>query len=379
MTIAPIHSDVAIIGGGIMGCSAAFFLRQRGLSVTLIETDKVGRQASGTNFGNVRRQGRPIFQLPLANRASRIWRNATELLGADVEYLQGGHMRVCFRDRPENIGVMEDYAAKAREEGLDLELLSGNVLHDRFPWLGPDVLAGSYSALDGHANPRLAAPAFARSAARLGARIVEDTKIVAASKQGEDFELVAEDGRIFRAPTLLVTAGAWAGPIAGWFGETVLLTARAPTMTVTEPVPYAISPSVGVMTPEEIETVYFRQVARGNIVLGGSTRAPSYPDEYRAYVMPQNTLTQLEHIRRLAPGLAPLQIIRVWSGIEGYTDDSLPVMGPSATVPGLFHAFGFSGAGFQVGPGVGETMAELIATGATDIPIAPYSIARFAK
>lgn len=150
-------------------------------------------------------------------------------------------------------------------------------------------------------------------------------------------------------------------------------------MTVTEPVPYAIAPSVGVMTPDEIETVYFRQVARGNIVLGGSTRAPSYPDEYRAYVMPQNTLTQLEHIRRLAPGLAPLQIIRVWSGIEGYTDDSLPVMGPSASVPGLFHAFGFSGAGFQVGPGVGETMAELIATGATDIPIAPYSIARFAE
>jgi len=379
MTIAPIHSDVAIIGGGIMGCSAAFFLRQRGLSVTLIETDKVGRQASGTNFGNVRRQGRPIFQLPLANRASRIWRSANELLGADIEYLQGGHIRVCFRERPENVGAMEDYAAKAREEGLDLELLSGNVLRDRFPWLGPDVLAGSYSALDGHANPRLAAPAFARAAARLGARIVEDRKIVAASKQGEDFELVAEDGSFFRAPILLVTAGAWAGPIAGWFGEPVPLTPRAPTMTVTEPVPYAIAPSVGVMTPEEIETVYFRQVARGNIVLGGSTRAPSYPDEYRAYVMPENTLTQLEHIRRLAPGLAPLQIIRVWSGIEGYTDDSLPVMGPSATIPGLFHAFGFSGAGFQIGPGVGETMAELIADGATDIPIAPYSIARFAE
>ena len=379
MTIAPIQSDVAIIGGGIMGCSAALFLRQRGLSVTLIETDKVGRQASGTNFGNVRRQGRPIFQLPLANRASRIWRSANDLLGADIEYLQAGHIRVCFRDRTENVGTMEDYAAKAREEGLDLELLSGNVLRDRFPWLGPDVLAGSYSALDGHANPRLAAPAFARAAARLGARIVEDTKIAAASKQGEDFELVAEDGSIFCAPILLVTAGAWAGPIAGWFGEPVPLTARAPTMTVTEPVPYAIAPSVGVMTPDEIETVYFRQVARGNIVLGGSTRAPSYPDEYRAYVMPENTLTQLEHIRRLAPGLAPLQIIRVWSGIEGYTDDSLPVMGPSATVPGLFHAFGFSGAGFQIGPGVGETMAELIATGATDIPLLPYSIARFAE
>jgi sarcosine oxidase, subunit beta len=371
-------SDVAIIGGGIMGCSAAFFLRQRGLSVTLLETDKVGRQASGTNFGNVRRQGRPIFQLPLANRASAIWRKSRELLGEDIEYLQSGHIRICFRDRPENVGSMEDYAAKAREEGLDLELLSGNALRDKFPWFGPDVLAGSYSEMDGHANPRLAAPAFARAAARLGANVVEDTRIVHAAKQGEDFVLEAEDGRRFRAPILLVTAGAWAGKIAGQFDEAISLTPRAPTMTVTEPVPYAIAPAVGVMTPDEVETVYFRQVTRGNIVMGGSTRAPSYPDEYRSYVLPQNTLTQLEHMRRLAPGLAPLQIIRVWSGIEGYTDDSLPVMGPSARVPGLFYAYGFSGSGFQIGPGVGETMAELIATAASDIPIAPYAVTRFA-
>jgi sarcosine oxidase subunit beta len=149
-------------------------------------------------------------------------------------------------------------------------------------------------------------------------------------------------------------------------------------MSVTEPVPYSILPAVGVMTPDEVETVYFRQVARGNVILGGSTRAPSYPDEYRAYVMPQNTMTQFQHLCRLAPALAKLQVIRVWSGIEGYTDDSLPVMGPSAAVPGLFYAFGFSGSGFQIGPGVGETMAEIIATGQTDIPIDAYSITRFA-
>lgn len=377
MSMPAVHSDVAVIGGGLMGSSAAFFLRRHGLSVTLLETDKIGRQASGTNFGNVRRQGRPIGQLPLANRAIRIWREARELLGSDVEYLQSGHMRICFRERPEAVGQMEQYAALAREEGLELELLSGNALRAQFPFLGPDVLAGSYSPHDGHANPRLAAPAFARAATALGAKVFEDTQIVHASRPGEDFELIAGDGRIFRAPILLVTAGAWAGKITGQFGESVPLTPRAPTMSVTEPVPYAIAPAMGVMTPDEVESVYFRQVARGNIVIGGSIRAPSYPDEYRAYVMPQNTMTQFETLRRMAPGLGRLNLIRVWSGIEGYTDDSLPVMGPSLMVPGLFHAFGFSGSGFQVGPGVGETMAELIATGTTDIPLADYSIGRF--
>jgi len=372
------HSDVVIVGGGLMGCSAAFFLRQRGLSVTLLETDLVGRQASGTNFGNVRRQGRPIHQLPLANRALASWRNAKALVGSDLEFMPSGHIRVCYRERPELVGAMEDYADKARDEGLSLELLSGNALRDRFPFFGQDVLAGSYSALDGHANPRLAAPAFARAAIALGAVIHENTRIIAAQKSGEDFVVTAGDGRSFRAPILLVTAGAWGNALSSQFGEPVPVTPRGPNMSVTEPVPYAIAPAVGVMTPLEEETVYFRQVARGNIVIGGSTRGPSFPDQYRAYVKPENLLSQLKHIRRLAPELGRLNIIRVWSGIEGYMPDSLPVMGPSGTTPGLFYAFGFSGSGFQIGPGVGETMAELIATGSTDIPIAAYDIRRFA-
>jgi sarcosine oxidase subunit beta len=373
------QSDVLIVGGGLMGCSAAFFLRQRGISVTLLETDLVGRQASGTNFGNVRRQGRPILQLPLANRAIETWRKAKELLGSDVEYLQSGHIRVCYRNRPENVGKMEEYARDAREMGLDLEILSGNSLRDRFPFFGPDVLAGSYSPLDGHANPRLAAPAFARAARKLGAQIHENTKMLGATRIGADWEVLAEDGRIFRAPTLLITAGAWGDKIAAQFGEPVPFKTMAPTMSVTEPVPYALAPAVGVMTPDEKETVYFRQVARGNIVLGGSTRAESYPDLYRAYVLPQNTVSQLQQIRRLAPRLGKLNIIRVWTGIEGYTPDSLPVMGASGKQSGLFYAFGFSGSGFQIGPGVGETMAELIATGSTDIPIEAYDIRRFAQ
>ncbi len=67
----PQKSDVLIIGGGFMGSSSAFFLRQHGRSVTLLERDQIGQYASGVNFGNVRRQGRFLGQLELSNRSWR--------------------------------------------------------------------------------------------------------------------------------------------------------------------------------------------------------------------------------------------------------------------------------------------------------------------
>ncbi len=336
-------ADVLIVGGGLMGAATAFFLRRRGRSVTLLERDLIGQQASGTNFGNVRRQGRFLPQLPLATRSRAIWGRLPELLGEDAEFLPTGHVRVCFR--AEEIGQLETYARDARDYGLELELLGRNALRERFPFLSPDAVAGSYSPQDGHANPRLAAPAFARAARRAGA----------------------------------ISAGAWSDVLSARFGEAVPLVVRGPQMAVTEPAPYAIEPVVGVYSGVAEEGVYLRQVRRGNVVFGGGLRGPAFADISRAYADPAAILHQLPHLRRIVPALGALRVIRSWSGIEGYMDDDIPVMGPSAKMPGLFYAFGFCGHGFQLGPGVGEVMAELIDTGRSETPIAPFHIARFAR
>jgi sarcosine oxidase subunit beta len=166
--------------------------------------------------------------------------------------------------------------------------------------------------------------------------------------------------------------------MAEQFGERVPMDARGPQMGVTEPLPYAIGPSIGLSSPIETEGLYFRQIARGNIVFGGGLKGPAHAELIRAYVKPDNVLRQLRELRRFVPAFANVQLIRVWSGIEGYTTDWQPVMGASAKVPGLHYAFGFNGEGFAISPGVGETMAELMATGSTSIPLAPYWIGRFA-
>lgn len=370
------RADVLILGGGFMGTATAFFLRRRGLSVILLERGLVGQQASGVNFGNVRRQGRFLPQLPLANRSRALWSRLPELLGEDVEFLPSGHLRVAYG--AEQAAMMEAYRDAARPYGLDLEILSGNAVRDRFPWLSAEVVAGSYSPQDGHANPRLAAPAFARAARRAGARIVENTEVLAIERDGDGFRLDTADGAVWRAPIVQVSAGAWGGRIAARLGEPVPIIARGPQMGVTEAVPYALEPVLGITTREVKEVIYLRQVKRGNIVFGGTGHGPADLDTIRARVEPRITLHQFTQLRRMVPALGALRIIRTWSGIEGYMRDDIPVMGPSAKWSGLFYAFGFCGHGFQLGPGVGEVMAELIATGRTETPIEPFHIGRFA-
>ena len=368
--------DVLIVGGGVMGAASSFFLRQRGKSVTLLERDVVGHYASGVNFGNVRRQGRHLDQLELANRSFALWKRLPQLIGEDLEFLPSGHMRVCYRE--DEIPELEAYAAAPEARELDLQVLQGKALHERFPFLGPDVKGGSYAPHDGHANPRLAAPAWARAAIRAGARIEERTEVLHVEKVGKEFQVTTTDGRIFTADQLLITAGAWGEKLSSQFGEPVPLETFGPQMSVTEPVPYALPTVVGVFTKIPREVVYFRQIARGNIVIGGGVRTRPDMVNRRAYFDPNSLINHMQQMRRLLPGVGNLNIIRVWSGIESYTPDSLPIMGPSGKVDGLYYAFGFCGHGFQLGPGVGDVMAELISTGTTSTLISPFDIRRFA-
>lgn len=370
-------SDVLILGGGLMGSTTAFFLRQQhGLSVTLLERELVGRQASGTNFGNVRRQGRELFQMPLANRARAVWGRIKELLGEDLEFVPYGHLRVCYTER--QAAIIEQHAHDVRPLGLELEILNARQLQQRWGIFSPGVVAGSYSPEDGHANPRLAGPAFARAARRAGAQIIEHAEVVQVERDGQGFVAHTADGRRFRAAQLLVACGAWSKRLAEQFGETAPLEARGPQMGVTEPLPYAIGPSIGLSSPIEHEGLYFRQINRGNIVFGGGLKGPADAERVRAASRPDNILRQMRELRRFVPAFENVQLVRVWSGIEGYTPDWQPVMGPSARVPGLHYAFGFNGEGFAISPGVGETMAELMATGQTGIDLSRFAIGRFA-
>lgn len=365
-----ILTDVVVVGGGIVGASAALALRRLGCTVTLLERDLCGSRSSGVNYGGVRRQGRPLSQLPLSQRAHGIWGRLGELIGTEAEYVRSGHFKIARSD--EDMAALEAYRERTRDFDLGIDLLSGDQLRVACPWLGGKAVGGSLCPEDGQANPRLVSPAFARAAKRAGAEIFERTPVDEVSHDGSIFTVRSGNALEVRAPALLNCAGAWAGALAAKFGEPVPMQSGHPAMAVTEPVPHFMGWSLGV----EGGGVYGRQVARGNLVLGGGSGFALDTDRSRS--ARDAILSLTEQAVALLPVLRHVHIIRTWSGTEGYLPDHQPVIGPSGTTPGLFHGFGFAGGGFQVGPAAGEVLAELAALGATGTPIDAFSIRRFA-
>jgi sarcosine oxidase, subunit beta len=365
------RARVVVIGGGLMGSWTAFFLRRRGISVTLIEKGAIGAQSSGVNFGNVRLQGRHPDQYPLSLRSQALWEQIETLIGERCEFERTGHVYIAFES--EQDAKLRTIAAEASAHGVDSALLDPAEIRRRWPWLSPTVTSAAWSARDATANPRLVTPAVARAAAAIGAEIIEDTEVLAVERQNDGLRVVINNEAALTCDWVVNTAGAWAPAIAEMLGDTVPLFAAGPPQFVTEPLPRFILPSVQAVDGK----IIFRQVERGNVVAAGYPRGPSDPVGNRAPVQPDKALTGIRILARVVPRLACAHVIRVWSGIEGYLPDMLPVIGPSTTVPRVLHAFGFCGHGFQLGPGVGAVLAEIIDEGHTPTPLAPFSIARF--
>ena len=369
---APVATGAIVIGGGIVGAATALFLRRHKISVTILERDRAATRASAVNFGGVRQNGRDLREIPLSRRARRIWNELPSLIGTAGEFAATGNLRLART--PEAMAELEQFHRGATALGLPLELLDEKTMRQRFPWLGGTIVGGSVCPEDGQANPRLVSPAFLLAARAAGAELHEEADVIEATHDSGGFRILTCDGREFRAPVLVNAAGAWAGHIAGWFGEPVALRPEVPQVMVTEPTAYCIGPVLGVVGGD----LYLRQIPRGNIIFGGGEGLANEGFTL-SRPLPQTTKNACRRAVEAVPLLATVPIIRSWTGVDGTTADGAPVVGPSAHAPGLFHAFGFCGHGFQIGPAVGAVVAELIALGNSPTPIVGLGIERFAS
>jgi sarcosine oxidase subunit beta len=366
--------DVAIIGGGLAGCSAALHARRRGASVILFERGRCGAQASGVNYGGVRQQGRHPAELPLARRSRAMWGRLVDLIGQDCEFSVTGHLKLARNDA--DMAELVAHQQMASSFGLSLEILDRSDLRRRYPYLGQDFAGGSLCAEDGQANPRLVAPAFARCAREKGAVIREQCSIKLAVADRNGFQLFAagEDAPV-HARRLINTAGAWGAGVAEWFGDIVREEVMAPNMCVTEPIAPLVGPNLGICGGG----IYVRQATGHGSVIFGSGLGTADRDALRARPLADVTMEAAIAAIEMVPALANVLLVRSWTGIEGRMPDGLPVIGASPSTPNLFHAFGFSGHGFQLGPAVGAVLAELSLEGGSPTSLDGLSMTRFGE
>ena len=363
--------DIAIIGGGLAGCSAALHAALKGASVVLLERGVCGAQASGVNYGGVRQQGRHPAELALSRRSRAIWGSLPNLIGADCEFAATGHLKLARNDA--DMAGLSAHQAILADHGIHAEILDAGDLKRRYPYLAKRYPGGSFCAEDGQANPRLVAPAFARAARSRGADIRENCEVAAATTSADGFSLrLANDPVRLKARRLVNAAGAWGAAFAGQFGDHVDETVMAPNMAVTEPIAPLIGPHLGICGGG----IYIRQTAHGSVIFGAGLGIADR-ETVRARPVAEVTMEAAASAIAMVPQLSNVLLVRTWTGIEGRMPDGLPVVGASPNADGLFHAFGFSGHGFQLGPAVGAVLAELCIDGQSPTPISGLAITRF--
>jgi sarcosine oxidase, subunit beta len=364
-------TDAIIVGGGIHGCSTALHLCLAGLKPVLIEKDYAGRHASGVNAGGVRQLARDVAEIPLSIRSMGIWETIADLVDDDCGF--ESHGQVLVAENETELAVFRARVADLNARGFTHEeLIDGTELRRLVPAVAESCPGGVVSRRDGAAQPGRATTAFRRKAQALGAIIREG---VAASNIRKEDGLwhvdVGSDG--YAAPVLVNAAGAWAGRIAAQFGEPTPVETIAPMLMITSPVPHFIDPVV-ILRGRKLS---FKQFDNGTVLIGGGHLATPYQDrnetvlDWRRLSESARTVSELFAVMRSAT------IVRAWAGIEARMRDDIPVFGPSALHEGLYHQFGFSAHGFQLGPGAGAVMAELIVNGGTQTRVAGLSIERF--
>ena len=366
-------ADVVIVGGGLHGCSAALHLARRGVASMVIEKDHVGRHASGVNAGGVRRLGRDLAEVPLSAASIELWHGIEDLVDDGCGFHPTGQVKVA--ETEEELAALSTRVQHLNERGYEHEVfIDRETLFELLPTVTPHCIGGIHVAGDGYADPARTTAAFRRKGESLGGRFFEGFSTTGFEQTGGIWRVSTSGGQ-FEAPVLVNCSGGWGARVAAALGEAVPLRIEALMMMVTAPMPRFVEPVVG----SQGRQISFKQSENGTVIIGGGHRGTAYPDENRTVIDFDGLAISAKTTRHLFPIMKDASIVRCWAGMEGFTPDGIPFIGPSKTTENAYHAFGYCGHGFQLGPIVGSVIADLVTQGNSNLPIEPFRIDRFDK
>ena len=370
-------ADVIIIGGGVNGCAAAYYLAKKGVrDVIVLEADKsIWHGGSSRNGGGVRQSGRDMRELPYAMYAvNNMWPFLSEELGIDVEYYQKGNLRLGKTEA--HIQKLEDLASRSRELGLDMNVVAAQTVKEICPYLSEEVIGASWCPTDGHANPMITTLAYYIRALEKGVRFFTDARVVKLEKyKGRLRRVIMESGEVFEAETVIIAAGYASRYLARTVGVDVPLYTYFEEALVTEMQPHMFDIMLGTADGD----FYGHQSQHGSFVFGcdsGLEDGIDMPlDELKtsSVTAPAGCRAIMGYI----PLLADAKIVRTWGGWIDMCHDGVPVISRVEEVPGMILACGFTGHGFGTAPAVGLMLAQMTTGEKTAVDISALGYDRF--
>lgn len=371
MVRATVKADAVVVGAGLHGLSVALHLARAGLRVVVVEKDRAGRHASGANAGGVRRLGRAVPELPLAQAALHRWHRISDLVDDDCGFAPAAQIKVAETET--ELAALQMRRDRLLSCGFSHEEIIGQAaLRAVLPAAAAHCVGATIVHGDGHADPFRTVRAFSREAQSLGVALVEGTRV--AGVDGTNGRWTIETtGPAYATPVLVNAAGAWGGDLAAMMGDRAPVTASALMLMITERLRPFLSPVVGAQG----RALSFKQFGNGTVLIGGAYQGSADPETGTTTLDMRQLARNAAAATAIFPNMARARVLRGWAGIEGMTPDRLPVIGP-ASRDGGYHLFGFSAHGFALAPITGQIIADLILNGRTDLPIADFAIQRFA-
>lgn len=364
-------ADVVIIGAGVIGLSAGYWLAKQGAKVIILDKGRAAWEASGRATGFLSLRGEQPLEAPLAAAAEKLWATLDEELGYPTEWMPGGRLWVALEE--DRWTELKNICPQWQAAGIPVQLLDGAGARAIAPCLADSTLGGLYTTRGGHANPLRTSQAFAWAFRDLGGEVRENTPATGVRVEGGKVVAVETPQGSIATPVVVNCAGPQVALLSAMVGVQVPLAPVRLEAMVTAPLPRLFDVAmVG-------HGLSLRQTRRGNIHFNGGPHEWIDVDLTAEPAKP-NTPIVRNIARRLAelfPAVANIQALRSWAGIVEVTPDQTCIIDKLSSPEGLIVATA-SGHGFGLAPSLGQAIAGLALDGRSRIPIDGLDLSRFA-
>jgi sarcosine oxidase subunit beta len=370
----PTTADIVIIGGGVMGASAAYHLAQRGMkNIVLLEKEEFfGTGATGRCAGGVRYQFSTEINVKLSLESLPMIERFQEEIGQDVSYRQCGYLLIATNEAI--VATFKQNVAMQNSLGVPTQLLTGEDVRARLPLMRfEDAIAGTFNQKDGTVDPNSIVAGYISAAQKLGVRAISRAEVTGIRVSGGEVEAVETNQGAIQARTILNAAGPWAGEIGKMAGVQIPIVPIRRQMFTTNPLKEI--PEDFPFVIDFAQSLYFHREGEGLLIgMSNQSEKPGFDqnvDEEFEFVNLEAAIERMPLLERTASRASH------WAGLYEVTPDAHPIFGGSP-VKGFTLCAGFSGHGFMHGPVSGKLMSEYILDGKfSTVDVSMLDLARF--